>query len=105
MLFVQSGIFLEPYSVDLFTIIEDYECAIKTKDSGVIGNSVLNGKVVQKMTDKDIQEAINDCIWRMNVCGVWVCEGDVVPCEKHIHDGKCPTLIELYAKEKGIENE
>ena len=64
-----------------------------------------DGKVVQRMTYKDIQEAIDNCIWRKNVGGEWVCGGDIVPCEKHIYDGKCPTLIELYAKERGTENE
>lgn len=57
------------------------------------------------MTDKDIQEAIENCFWRKNIGGVYVCSGDIVPCEKHIYDGKCPTLIELYAKERGTENE
>lgn len=51
------------------------------------------------MTDKDIQEAIDNCFWRKDVCGAYVCSGDLVPCGKHIYDGKCPTLIELYAKE------
>lgn len=55
------------------------------------------------MTDKDIQEAIDKCFWRKDVGGVYVCSGDVVPCEKHIYDGKCPTLIELYAKEGDTE--
>lgn len=53
------------------------------------------------MTDKDIQEAIDNCIWRRDILGAWVCGADIVPCEKHIYDGKCPTLIELYAKERG----
>ena len=55
------------------------------------------------MIDKDIQEAIDKCFWRKDVGGVWLCSGDVVPCEKHIYDGKCPTLIELYEKERGTE--
>lgn len=57
------------------------------------------------MTDKDIYEAIDNCIWRRDIGGVWVCGGDIVPCEKHIYDGKCPTLIELYAKERGTDGE
>lgn len=51
------------------------------------------------MTDKDIQEAIDKCFWRKDIDGVWICSGELVPCKKHIYDGKCPTLIELYAKE------
>ena len=53
------------------------------------------------MTDKDIQEAIDKCFWRQNINGVWVCGGDIVPCEKHIYDGRCPTPIELFAKKEG----
>ena len=61
------------------------------------------------MTDKDIQEAIENCFWRTDIGGVYVCSGDVVPCNKHIYDGKCPTLIELYGlscmqKESGDDN-
>ena len=57
------------------------------------------------MTDKDIQEAIDNCIWRRDVSGIWICAGDVVPCEKHIHDGRCHTLIELFAKEGDTKND
>ena len=78
---------------------------INVEKHGASGNSVRNGKVVQRMTDKDIQEAIKNCFWREVINGVYVCTGDIVPCEKHIYDGKCPTLIELYAKERGTENE
>lgn len=52
------------------------------------------------MTDKDIQEAINNCFWRKNLEGIYVCSGDMVPCEKHIDDGKCDTLIKLFAQER-----
>lgn len=57
------------------------------------------------MTDKDIQEAIKNCFWREVINGVYVCTGDIVPCEKHIYDGKCSTLIELFANERGTDNE
>ena len=53
------------------------------------------------ITDKDIREAVETCIWRKDCCGVYVCAGDIVPCEKHIDDGRCDTLIKLFAKEKG----
>lgn len=51
------------------------------------------------LTDKDIQDAIENCGWRHDVCGVWVCGGDIVPCLKHIDDGRCDTLIRLFAQE------
>lgn len=50
-------------------------------------------------TDKDIQDAIENCKWRKDLHGVWICEGDIVPCLKHINDGRCDTLIKLFAKE------
>ena len=53
------------------------------------------------MTDKDIQEAIENCFWRKDIGGgIYVCKGDLVPCEKHIYDGKCDTLINLF-RQKG----
>ena len=57
------------------------------------------------ITDKDVQEAIETCLWRKDIGGVWICSGDLVPCKKHIYDGKCPTLIEFFSKEKGEEKE
>lgn len=51
------------------------------------------------MTDKDIQEAIENCFWRVKVAGIYVCRGDIVPCEKHIDDGKCETLIKLFTQQ------
>lgn len=55
------------------------------------------------LTDNDIKEAIEKCIWRRDVCGTWVCAGDIVPCLKHINDGKCDTLIRLFATEGAEE--
>ena len=52
------------------------------------------------MTDKEIKEAVENCFWRKKVAGIYVCSGDVVPCEKNIDDGKCDTLIKLFAKER-----
>jgi len=36
----------------MFIIIEDYECAVKIEKYGASGNSVRNGKVVQRMSKK-----------------------------------------------------
>ena len=51
------------------------------------------------LTDKDIQSAIENCKWRKDLHGTWICAGDIVPCLKHIDDGRCDTLIRLFAKE------
>lgn len=52
------------------------------------------------LTDKDIQDAIEKCEWRRNFGGIWVCVGDIVPCIKHINDGRCDTLMKLFTKER-----
>lgn len=52
------------------------------------------------LTDKDIQDAVENCFWRKDVQVVWVCSGDIVPCLKHIDDGGCIMLQELFAEER-----
>ena len=56
------------------------------------------------LTDEMINEAVKNCFWRKDVGGVWICTGDIVPCLKHIDEGKCDTLIRLFAKEGGDAN-
>lgn len=53
------------------------------------------------LTDKDIHDAIENCEWRKDVGGTWICRGDIVPCLKHIDDGRCDMLIRLFATERG----
>lgn len=55
------------------------------------------------LTDKDIQEAVENCEWRKDIHGTWVCGGNIVPCLKHIDDGRCDTLIKLFAKERASD--
>lgn len=63
------------------------------------------------MNSKDMLEEIElnlvvkKCFWRKDIGGEWVCSGDLVPCLKHIYDGKCPTLIEFFSKENSEEQE
>ena len=54
-------------------------------------------------TEKQIFEAINNCIWRKDVGGIYICTGDCCPCEKHIADGMCDTLIRLFMKTQESE--
>ena len=56
------------------------------------------------LTDKDIQDTIENCKWRKDLHGTWICAGDIAPCLKHIDDGRCDTLIKLFA-EKGTDDE
>ena len=51
------------------------------------------------ITDNDIREAIEHCEWRQDIGGTWICTGDVVPCLKHIDDGRCYTLRKLLSNE------
>ena len=45
------------------------------------------------LTDKDMQDAIENCTWRIDFDGTWICGGDIVPCLKHIDDDRCDTLV------------
>ena len=56
------------------------------------------------MTDKDIQDAIENCHWKtdnrqLNLAK-GVCIALCIPCAKGVAAGQCPTLIELFAKER-----
>ena len=57
------------------------------------------------LTDKDIHDAIENCQWRKEFDGTWICSGDLVPCLKHIDDGLCDTLKRLFAKETAERKE
>lgn len=56
------------------------------------------------MTDKDIQKAIIECFWRKDIGGVYICRGDIVPCTKHIKEGKCDMLKRLFAEERRADD-
>lgn len=49
-------------------------------------------EITQEMIDKTIE----DCPWRRNVAGVYVCTGDILPCAKCIDIGKCDELRKLF---------
>lgn len=51
------------------------------------------------VTQEMINEAVDNCMWRQNVGGVIVCSGDIVPCYKHINDGRCDTLKKLFTED------
>ena len=59
------------------------------------------------ITDEQINEAIENCIWRKKTYDVYICMGDIAPCTKHINDGLCFTLKELFGREgadmRGVE--
>ena len=57
------------------------------------------------LNDETIHNAIETCEWRMAVGGTWICKGDVVPCLKHIDDGRCDTLTKLFAEGRKQDNE
>lgn len=58
--------------------------------------------VTQKMIDK----AIRDCIWRKEIHGADICIGMATPCLRVIDRGECDTLIKLFSgANKGGDSE
>ena len=49
-------------------------------------------------TDKEIHDAIDNCEWRDDVCGISVCKGQLGACQRIIQSGQCSTLQELFSK-------
>ena len=49
---------------------------------------------MQKVTQKEIKEAIENCRWREKYMDI--CKGMCLPCRRTIERGECDTLIELY---------
>ena len=56
------------------------------------------GVVIMEITQKEIDDTINNCEWKMNCNGVDVCGGELGACGRIIESGKCPILKELFAK-------
>lgn len=53
------------------------------------------------MTQMDeINKLINECYWRQDACGIPICRGSVLPCQKTIDNGECDTLKEYFKKER-----
>ena len=57
------------------------------------------------MTEKELNEAIQTCHWRMMFDGIAICRGDCAPCSRLIEQGKCSTLRELFEKERKNSHE
>lgn len=51
-----------------------------------------------EITQKEIDDTINNCEWKINCNGVDVCGGELGACGRIIESGKCPILKELFAK-------
>lgn len=49
-----------------------------------------------EITQEMIDDAIKNCIWKKDICGVDICRGEVTPCIHVIDAGKCDVLIELF---------
>lgn len=54
------------------------------------------------MTEKEMKHAIRTCHWK-SLDTYSICRCVVLPCQRVLEKGECPTLIELLQKEK--ENE
>ena len=55
------------------------------------------------ITQEQINAAIDSCKWKRNVTGIDVCAGGIAPCEILIEEGRCDTLIKLFAEEGDTE--
>ena len=53
---------------------------------------------ITDITEEEINKAIDNCHFRHDVGDVRICAGDVIPCFKHIEDGKCSMLRELFKR-------
>lgn len=56
------------------------------------------GVAIMEITQKQIDDAINNCEWKRDCKGVDICGGEIGVCGRIIESGKCPILRELFAK-------
>ena len=57
-----------------------------------------------EITQEMIDDAIKNCIWRKELCGVYICRGEVTPCSHVIDKSKCDALIQLFRGESKGDN-
>lgn len=60
---------------------------------------------MSKITQEDIDKAIQSCMWRNDAMGLPICAGNVLPCTLAIENGSCVTLQELFAKKEDGNDE
>ncbi len=54
------------------------------------------------ITQEDINNAITNCEWRIDVDGAYICGGNCGVCQVEIEYGRCDALKELF--ERGNES-
>lgn len=52
-----------------------------------------------EITEEQIDNAINNCIWRQEVGDNYICRGNVTTCSHAIDKGKCDALKKLFRGE------
>lgn len=52
-----------------------------------------------KITEKEVQKAVDNCFWKKDVCGVDICSGVAAPCLRVIEKGECDTLMNLFSQQ------
>lgn len=57
----------------------------------------------EKLEQEEMKNAIENCVWRVDVGGAYVCKGALKPCMVALNNGECDTLIELAKKKRGEE--
>lgn len=55
---------------------------------------------MDKITQKQIDDAIRKCSWRQDFMGIPICSGDCAPCQHLIEKGECDTLKRLFSEAK-----
>lgn len=61
-----------------------------------------------EVTQEEIDNAIQNCMWRQSFLGIDICSGNCAPCSHEIDNGRCDKLRRLFAdknKEETINHD
>ena len=51
--------------------------------------------VNNEITEEELQKAVDNCFWKIDMDGVDVCKGALAPCLRIIEKGECDTIKDL----------
>lgn len=51
-----------------------------------------------KITEEELQKAVDNCFWKTDMGGVDVCKGMLAPCLRIIEKGQCDTIKKLVSE-------
>ena len=58
---------------------------------------------MKELTEKDLNDAVINCKWRILAHGIAICSGNCAPCAHEIEKGTCATLLRLVAEARSGE--